>query len=68
MFAQLVSKQAEYAISYGTSLGNTISPRCIAISPIFFGFIYVKPGSRCIAALYYHVITLLVQNSNRITV
>ena len=48
MFAQLVSKQAEYAISYGNLLGNTVLPSCIAHSPYstrFIMYMYVKSGS-----------------------
>ena len=47
MFAQLVSKQAEYAISYGNLLGNTVLPSCIAHSAYstrFIVYMYVKSG------------------------
>ena len=47
MFAQLVSKQAEYAILYGNLLGNTVLPSCIAHSPYstrFIVYMYVKSG------------------------
>ena len=47
MFEQLVSKQANYATSYGTSIGNTVLPCSIAVSPYliwFYANMHVNAG------------------------